>query len=378
MLNVIEVVNTHLAVLAATGSGKSYTVGVLLEEFMMPNNRGAVLIFDPHGEYETFEEIKYATRFKGADGYMPKVEVVKPEDIKLRLSELSLAELSTLLEGLSDKMKNILNDALDSLQNDNATKDNYTVQQLIDAVNEFEDKGNSSSIQGLLWRLNFNIKNNPLIDDRRTMYLQDLLEPGKITILRISEMEQPLQQLIVSVLLNRILKSRIAHKKGFAVKEERNELPYPVFTVLEEGHRFAPAHEESRSKKVLKTILSEGRKFGVGVCIVSQRPGKLDPDVLSQCMTQVVMKMKNESDQQNIKSSLESFSADMIAELPGLTRGQAIIAGTAINTPVLVQIRERYIRHGGTSTNAVEAWQSYKKVVTPTKVKLDDQDEPVI
>jgi len=353
-------------------------VGVLLEEFMMPNNRGAVLIFDPHGEYETFEEIKYATQFKGPNGYVPKVEVVKPEDIKLRLSELSLAELSTLLEGLSDKMKNILNEALDALQSDSTTKDNYTVQQLIDAVLACEDKNNSSSIQGLLWRLNFNIKNNPLVDDRRTMYLQDLLEPGKITILRISEMEQPLQQLIVSVLLNRILKSRIAHKKGYDVKEERNELPYPVFTVLEEGHRFAPAHEESRSKKVLKTILSEGRKFGVGVCIVSQRPGKLDPDVLSQCMTQVVMKMKNESDQQNIKSSLESFSADMIAELPGLTRGQAIIAGTARNTPVLVQSRERYIRHGGTSTNAVEAWQSYVKISSPSKVKFDNQDEPVI
>ena len=84
--------------------------------------------------------------------------------------------------------------------------------------------------------------------------------------------------------------------------------------MLEEAHRFAPASGDSRAKRVLKTILSEGRKFGVGTCLVTQRPGKLDSDVLSQCMTQIIMKIINPSDQDNIKQSVEAITADLMQE----------------------------------------------------------------
>ncbi len=137
-------------------------------------------------------------------------------------------------------------------------------------------------------------------------------------------------------------------------------LDYPVFIVLEEGHKFATANSESWSKKILKTILSEGRKFGIGVCVVSQRPGKLDSDVLSQCMSQIIMKIKNPVDQKNIRDSIESVSEDLINELPGLTKGQALISGEAINTPVLINIRKRLTTHGGQSHDAIKAWTEYK------------------
>src|ERR1044072_8883824 len=81
VLSVKEVVSTHLAVLASTGAGKSYTASVLIEELMKPANRSAVLIVHPHGEYETLREIKDA-KFRSlfaADGYAPEVKILRPE-----------------------------------------------------------------------------------------------------------------------------------------------------------------------------------------------------------------------------------------------------------------------------------------------------------
>jgi len=150
-----------------------------------------------------------------------------------------------------------------------------------------------------------------------------------------------------------------------------------VFIILEEGHRFAPANEDSWSKEILKTILSEGRKFGVGICIISQRPGKLDSDVLSQCMSQIIMRIKNPIDQKNIRDSVESVSDDIIEDLPSLTMGQAVIAGECINTPVLVNIRQRITKHGGESLNSVEEWLKYKSSSSSQKILIDNQNEPL-
>ena len=166
------------------------------------------------------------------------------------------------------------------------------------------------------------------------------------------------QQLIASALLNRILNSRIKITRNDASTIERGDfIDYPVFIVLEEGHRFAPNSGESYSKSILKTVLSEGRKFGMGVCLISQRPGKLDPDVLSQCMTQIIMKTINPADQKNIKDSLESVSEDLIELLPSLNNGVAIVAGAAVNTPVMVNIRKRFITHGGQSEDMIQKWE---------------------
>jgi len=106
-------------------------------------------------------------------------------------------------------------------------------------------------------------------------------------------------------------------------------------------------------------VLSEGRKFGVGVGLISQRPGKLDQDVLSQCMTHFIMRIVNPIDQASIAGAVESVGRDLLDELPALSKGQVIIAGSSLNTPVICQTRTRYTRHGGTSVDAAEEWDRY-------------------
>ena len=94
-------------------------------------------------------------------------------------------------------------------------------------------------------------------------------------------------------------------------------------------------------------ILSEGRKFGVGIGLITQRPGKLDQDVLSQCMTQIIMRIVNPIDQDTVAKSVEGAGRAMLSELPALTKGQAVISGVGINTPVMCRIRPRMTKHGG-------------------------------
>ena len=160
------------------------------------------------------------------------------------------------------------------------------------------------------------------------------------------------QQMLVSVLFRKINQERVAHEKG-----RDSELEFPVFGLLEEGHRFAPADGDARSLPVLSTILSEGRKFGVGIGIISQRPSKIDDDVLSQCKTQIIMQIQNPLDQDAVKKGVEDVGEDLLSELPGLTPGQAIIAGDSVNTPFLTRIRERHTEHEAESLEATKMWQ---------------------
>src|SRR5688500_19738261 len=78
VLSVRDVVSTHLAILASTGSGKSYTAGVIVEELMQSWNRASVLIVDPHGEYHTMQAIQGDKQFYGDDGYKPEVKLFTP------------------------------------------------------------------------------------------------------------------------------------------------------------------------------------------------------------------------------------------------------------------------------------------------------------
>jgi DNA helicase HerA-like ATPase len=386
VLSVRDVVSTHLAILASTGSGKSYTAGVLVEELMQSWNRAAVLIVDPHGEYHTMQSIQGDKQFQGADGYRPEVRIFTPEKIKVRFSTLTEADIKYLLpEGTSDKMLHFLGQAFRSMRDQHKVEGRrdylYSYFDLRDAVQKQQygsdresagDGGNVSSIQGLLWRLDARFeKSDGIFSANEHIPLQDMFCPGRCTILQLSDIEQHEQQVIVGTLLRRVNKARMMTTRG-EVSTGENFLDYPVFTLLEEAHRFAPAGASVVSTNVLKQILSEGRKFGVGIGLITQRPGKLDQDVLSQCMTQIIMRIVNPIDQQTIAQSVEGAGRAMLAELPALTKGQAIISGVGVNTPVMCRIRTRLTQHGGETFDAPGEWARWHSGGERTKREHDN------
>ncbi len=367
VLSVKDVVSTHLAVLASTGAGKSYTASVLIEELMMPHNRAAVLIVDPHGEYHTLTELHQHPAFKGPDGYAPEVKIYTPDKIRVRISSLTEADIIYLLPEMTEKMKSILSPAYRSIVNSpNGERGTWGFLDLLDAVlgQKYEDEkgkggGNSSTIDALEWRLRRRFEQSPVFSDHEHIELTQMLRPGQCTVLQLSDIEETEQQVIVGTLLRRLNKARVATVRGQANVGDESYLPYPVFVLLEESHRYAPAGTQVVSTNILKTILSEGRKFGVGIGLITQRPGKLDQDVLSQCMTQFIMRIVNPIDQQTIASSVEGAGRRLLEELPALTKGQVIVSGVAINTPVLAQVRPRITKHGGETIDAPAEWEKY-------------------
>ncbi len=381
VLSVKDVVSTHLAVLASTGSGKSYLAGVLIEELLRPHNRAAVLIVDPHGEYHTMQGMHSLPGFSEG-GYTPEVKIFTPNKIKVRLSSLTEADIVYLLPEMTEKMKSILTPAYRAVINRHGERGTWGFRDLLDEVlqQRYEDEkgkggGNSSTIDALEWRLRRRFEQSSVFSDHEHISLQDLFKPGQCTVLQLSEIDENEQQVIVGTLLRRTNKARMATVRGNASAGDES-LPYPVFVLLEESHRYAPAGQQVVSTNILKTILSEGRKFGVGIGLITQRSGKLDQDVLSQCMTQFIMRIVNPIDQQTIASSVEGAGRRLLDELPALTKGQVIVSGVAVNTPVLCAVRERTTKHGGETIDAPAEWQKYFS--ESKKIQRDRDEAPMI
>ena len=368
-LDVRGFTSTHLAIIASTGAGKSYLAGVLLEELMMPHNQAAVVIIDPHGEYDTLQDMQNHPAFQDGN-YRPKVRIFRPDTIKVRIDSLTIGDLRYLLPNLSDKMHYQLGRAFNFAQRE--YKHQYGLEQLLHAVRqsaegrrrsddeeamvEAEEDGTTG---GLIWRINSALRGNQIFKDFENLELPELFMPGQCTVLQLNEVDQREQQVIAATLLRRVYQARVNTEKQKVGPEDKTYIPYPVFCMIEEAHNFAPASADAVSTDVLKQILSEGRKFGVSVGLISQRPGKLDGDVLSQCMTQCIMRITNPIDQNRIAESVESVGRDLLHELPSLSKGQVIVSGASVNTPVMLRVRTRLTRHGGQSIDAPEMWNAW-------------------
>lgn len=344
-----EFTSTHLAILASTGSGKSYAASVLIEEMMRPGSRASLLVFDPHGEYDTLAEMQGHEAFRGEDGYEPDVVYYDPDRLRVRISELEIGDVMAVLDNPSNRMQERLSTAWRAMQ-----RRESRTWGIDDLINEMEQiyGDDDASVGALEWRLRRSIERNDLFHPEDNVPLNEIVNPGQCTVLQMDTLDQWNQQLITTVLLRRMYRERLE-----AVRDRDSEIEYPIFALFEEGHRFAPASGDAPSLGIMRTITSEGRKFGFGLGIISQRPSKIDQDVLSQCGTQISMQIQNPNDQDAIKKSVETAGEDVLRELPGLTPGQAVVSGDAMNTPALIQVRERRTSHGAGSRPVIEEWR---------------------
>jgi DNA helicase HerA-like ATPase len=369
VLDVKELVSTHLAIIASTGAGKSYLASVILEELMRPNNRASVLIIDPHGEYSTLDQIANRPEFRvgnGRSAYQASVRVYKHDQVKVRISTLTLGDLRYLLPEMTEKQHYLLSKGYSRMMRSLRGKTTpWTLDDLKRAIAEAgrddseDGQDNSSTISALSWRLEGLFQDSFVFDPSRHLDLQEIFRPGQCTVLQLNEIDDREQRIIVATLLRRLNKARIDTERGKVHTGDEFYLPYPVFLLLEEAHHFAPAGGDVITTRILKQILAEGRKFGIGVGLISQRPGKLDQDVLSQCQTQCIMRIVNELDQHNVATAIEGVGRDLLGNLPALSKGQVIVAGSAVNTPLLCRVRPRLTPHGGESKDAPDLWQRY-------------------
>ncbi len=332
-LDLNKLLSKHVAVIAKTGYGKSYAVSVLIEEIL---SRGIpVVIIDPHGEYSTLkspndsaQEVEALERLglspRGFEGVVEYGDVrINKNALPLKMSSsIKMQELVHILPvKLNSSQLAMLYSAYDSAEDN-------TLTGLIVALQSMEGNAKWSVIS----TLSYVNESGFFVPDPTPYY--ELVKPGKCSIINLKGISPDIQQMIVSKLASDLFEER---KKGNI---------HPFFLVVEEAHNFVPERNfgDAKSSSILRTIASEGRKFGMGMCIVTQRPARVEKNVLSQCTTQLILRVTNPGDLRAVLSSVEGITLDSEAEISSLPVGTALITGI-VDMPLLVNIRARMSRH---------------------------------
>ncbi len=334
-------IQKHMCVLAKSGSGKSYAMGVVVEEFI--KKEIPVVIIDPHGEYVSLrrpnlekQEMEMMKKFGiKPKGYTKNVYEFAPvcsnnrEAIPLYLDEtnLSFQDLLNLLPNATSQQKGVLYEAYKRAEE----KKFYFLKDIIEGIGEAKSNAKWNLLPQMeqIVSMNlFSVNYTPL---------NEIVKKGRCSVINMRGVPPYIQEILVSLLLTKLFEAR------------RNEQIPPFMVVVEEAHRYAPERGQGRSfaSEIIRTIASEGRKFGMGLAIVSQRAARVDKNVLSQCNTHMVLKTTNPNDLKAIVASVEGLDSSAADEIQMLPVGIAIVAGLPLASPIFVEVRPRETLHGG-------------------------------
>ena len=338
-----KLITKHLAVLAKSGAGKSYAVGVILEELL---DLGVpVVIIDPHGEYSSIKNPNtnkketdyfehYGIQAKGYGDKLMEFAVntsinIDAHQIRLQIPNDPFVLTETLPFKATDAQRGLLYNVINDLVE---RKGRFEFDELIKELEIAESTAKWRLIGGIQ-----QLEQSGLFSHNPTP-INEIVKPGQLTIINFKGASQEIQEIVTRSLLTNMFEER-----------KMEQIP-PGFLIIDEAHNYCPERGfgEAKSSKIIRTIASEGRKFGLGICIISQRPARVDKSVLSQCSSQIALQVTNPSDLTAISRSFEGITAEAENEIRNLPIGKAMIIG-ATDFPIFVDIRVRKSLHGGTS-----------------------------
>lgn len=401
----------HLAIIAQTGAGKSYLSGLLLENLLQLG--ATILVFDPNSDYVCLRKDSHRQKTAFADSVsiyrVPGVEgrrfsdeeIGGCKDYTIQFSQLDADEIADLAGIRRDatNMRQAIKLACEDLRGQGI---DYRPNELLKTIEEMAgiSSYNSSDVQidpqrmaifeeklddenpfaeKLEEKTGISIPRIPISSSGkrkgltpdvvsgaqksikhlqnllhygvwgfRDLPVEDLLNPMSLSVIDLAGMEQFISEFTVDKTLREIWSRAIMGK-----------LVHPVFVVLEEAHNFVPGKDGySSCAAIINKIAAEGRKFKVFLIVITQRPHKINQDTLSQCGSQIVMKLTNPEDQQAVRRSSESLSENLFSDLPGLNIGEAIILGQLTRIPTLIKVGERVSAEGGSDIDVVKALQA--------------------
>ena len=342
-LDVNKLVSRHLAILSITGAGKSNTVAIILNGLL--KFHGTALVFDMHSEYVNLE-------FKNGN---TNVIPTKINPLKLSLKEIAI--LANIERGayiqfryLKNAWKEIVSKIREGKVELNREEFFLALQKKLERMAE-EVKSDKKTIYRVIGKMNeFFEKFKDIIDFKASDFVE-LIKPGFVNIIDLGSVDEDTADVIVSHCLKKILEER----KKF--RRSGNGLKVPIFIVLEEAHILAPRERETLSNYWIARIAREGRKFGIGLCLVSQRPKALSSDALSQANNMIILKLVEPNDQRYVQQASELLSDELLAHLPSLNVGEAVIVGPAIKIPAIVKIDLFEGKIVGRDPNVIEEWK---------------------
>ena len=335
-INISRLLRKHLAILAISGAGKSYATSILLEEI---NKYGkmSVLVIDPHGEYSSI----IPAMVKNVN-----IEVVKGSFISIGVPELSAWEISEFIPEISVVQTRVLDNIISNIRKKNRA--HYGLQDIIQSL-ETSETINIRTKEALIGWL-YSLQRTYLFSTETSPNLPELFQPGKIVILDLSDIQ--------NLRSRRIIASHFL--KCLYYQRTRGKIP-PILFVIEESHQFCPESSRSISKRIIETIAREGRKFYASLCLISQRPVNLSVTALSQCNTNLILRIRNPYDQDFIGKTSEGIDRSTLKMIPDLEIGEAFLVGEGINYPTFFRIRSRTFYNKEISPNLEIMADRYEK-----------------
>ena len=373
-----ELLGKHTAILGSTGAGKSGTVAAvihsILERGEIANHEHwhpQIIILDPHNEYgKAFPKHQRLSTDEGS--------------LKLPYWLLDLDESLSLFIGKTEfaatSQSNILKNALIAVREAAAEqleldKNQLTVDSPIpyiigspEGLDHFGFKDGALYEQGLIGAINAQRpgnKDKKQHEDfsRVIRKVDSLLKDGRLKFMMESwdGAEDPLptivnqfltQQTTVQIVDLSGVPNEVAGVASAAIarivfqlkvwQTEAERQNSPVLLVCEEAHRYVPNRGEAQyeaAQSAIRRIAKEGRKYGVGLLLVSQRPSEVEATVLSQCNSWIVLRITNDTDREHVRSVLPDSMSGLTKMLSGLRRQEAIFVGQAATLPTRVLIR---------------------------------------
>ena len=344
-LHVDALLGRHFAILGSTGSGKSSATALVLHRICDLAPEGHVLMIDPHGEY--------AASFRSRGAIFDVSNLAIPYWL-MNLEEH--AEIFVTARGpegqvdrdilakclLAARAKNRAAEGLPGLTVDAPVP--YLLSDLgAILTNEMGrlDKGGTGAAPYLRLKARIEeVKADPryafilsgmLVADSMVDVLARLLrlpsEGKPIAIVDLSGVPAEVTAVVVSLLARMIMDHAIWSRGA----DQR-----PVLLVCEEAHRYIPQEGRSAARGVLERIAKEGRKYGVALGLVTQRPSDLAEGVLSQCGTIIAMRLNNDRDQAFVRATVPEGAGGLIDAIPGLRNREAVVVGEGVSIPIRV------------------------------------------
>jgi DNA helicase HerA-like ATPase len=361
-IDIDNLVSRHFAVLGATGVGKSSGVAVILQKILDTRPNLRIFLVDPHNEY--------------ARCFGDKAQVMTPRNLRLPFWLFNFEETIDVFFGGRpgvDEEVEILSEVIplaksvylqyragpaSPLSKRRDPRDTgftadtpvpYRIEDLITLLDErmgkLENRSSRMTYHKLIGRIQ-NFRNHPryafmfenanIGGDTMAEILSNLfrLPPdGKpMTIMQLAGFPAEVVDSVVSVLC------RMAFDFGLW-----SDGVAPLLFVCEEAHRYAPADKKvgfGPTRRALSRIAKEGRKYGVFLGLVTQRPAEIDPTIISQCSTFFVMRLANDRDQALIRSAVSDAAANLLSFIPSLGTREVFTFGSGVALPTRMRFQE--------------------------------------
>jgi len=358
--------NRHVAILGQTGSGKSWTVTSLIQAALREMPNAHIILMDMHGEYGDKKYGNVATSPFQHD----LVRCLDARQLEIPYWLLTYAELVELFVNLEDENSSLqiafLRSTLIELKTEanagthtgHITVDSPVYFSLDDLILKFRDANERTTDFGKKKTAThgkfdqFLVRLESLFHDARydfmfrpkkriaTSTLVDLMSDfvglgdprAAITVLDLSAVPFDVAPMVTAQI------GRLAYEFNFWNPKCQE---FPIFLVCEEAHEYIPRGDHPRYKEArrsLERISKNGRKYGVGLCIISQRPHELSETVLAQCGTFICLRISNPDDQDYVRALVPDSARGTFSALTSLSRGEVIAMGDGVPMPVRFKV----------------------------------------